>query len=381
MASIQPRGNKYQLRVRHALLAKPFFWTFDTEPQARAYGEQLESMLAQGIVPAELHDKKPTSRITLTGVIDDYLDKAHPAASDRELLRVVAAEVCVKVSDVTYAWAADYVRTLKTTNNLAPGTIRKRVGSLARVLDWHHRATTGQDQVNPFRLLPRGYSGYTDNEAKAAPDGVKRDVKRDRRISHGEILGARAALAGTKRKDRERPWGNDPDFAALFDLILGTGLRLSEAYRSRPEQFDLEQGFMRVAGSKGHRGALKPRVVVLRESVVEVLRGQFARRGAQELLFPFWDGDPAGVKKAQSRLTARFRSLFDYAEVLDITEHDLRHSACCDWFELRNAQGQWAFSEVEIAKMMGWSSLDMVLRYASFRAGDLADRLRVKEAS
>jgi hypothetical protein len=38
MASIQNRAGKWQLRVVHKLLPKPFFDTFLDEAEARAYG-------------------------------------------------------------------------------------------------------------------------------------------------------------------------------------------------------------------------------------------------------------------------------------------------------------------------------------------------------
>ncbi|HPB66008.1 MAG TPA: hypothetical protein PLW80_05570 [Spirochaetales bacterium] len=38
MASIQKRGDKYQVRIKHRLLPKPLFVTLDTEDAASAYG-------------------------------------------------------------------------------------------------------------------------------------------------------------------------------------------------------------------------------------------------------------------------------------------------------------------------------------------------------
>ena len=75
------------------------------------------------------------------------------------------------------------------------------------------------------------------------------------------------------------------------------------------------------------------------------------------------------------RLSARFGTLFAYAGVTDMTEHDLRHCATCMWFGLRDAGGRWVFSEIEICRIMGWSDTRMALRYASLRGEDLAARL------
>jgi integrase len=263
---------------------------------------------------------------------------------------------------------------------LAPGTIRKRVGALARVLDWHlastHVAGDGAAPANPLRLLPSGYSQYSPTEkrelaAKGLPARV--DERRDRRLLPDEERQLRAALAGEKRPDRERPWGPDPAFALLFDLIIDTGLRLREAYTLRIDQVDLQRGVLRVDGTKGARGQIKPRVVPLKRHLRTALASWCDGRAG--LLWPYWDGTAPGLKPATAKLSARFRTLFAYAQVPEMTEHDLRHEACCRWFELRDDAGRWVFSDVEVARIMGWSSLAMALRYASLRGEDLAARL------
>ena len=374
MPSVQPRGDKFQLRVKHKLLPKPFFFTFPTNEAAAAYGEQLHSLLQRGIVPMELLEQTPNSPRTLMGtIVTGYLATSGPSPTDRELLNVIHEEVkTVRESEVTYAWVEQYVRGLKLKSHLAPGTIRKRVGSLARVLDWHHRSTTGRDQVNPFRLLPRGYSTYSEEEGlQVAP---KVDIERDRRMTPEELKRTRAALAGEKAEGKERPLRDDVEFRALFEVIRETGLRLQEAYTLRRQQVDLVRGLIHVEGSKGHRGARKPRMVPMRPALVTLLTAYC--KGREGLLFPtLWDGTPGGRRETKSRLVARFTTLFAYAKVADFTEHDLRHCACCDWYEMRNAQGHWTFSDIEIAKIMGWSSLKMCLRYASFRGEDLSSRL------
>ena len=143
MASIQQRGNKHQLRVKHKLLPKPFFFTFDTEAEAKTYGEQLEALLSRGIPPQELLAKPPVADDPLLiEVIREYSKRAPITDSDSKLLGVVLTEMPgLRVSGVTFRWAEEYVRDRKIKDKLAPGTIRKRVGLLGRVLDWHIRQT------------------------------------------------------------------------------------------------------------------------------------------------------------------------------------------------------------------------------------------------
>lgn len=367
MASIQQRGRKHQVRMTVPGTGK-VFKTFDTREEADAFVERVGQVTSLGYVPEDLM-KRPVrqERVALARVVADYAALDSTTPSDRELLPVAARGLeRVWVRDLTYKRVEAYVAQLKT-QRLAPGSIRKRVGALARALDWHHRRETGKDQSNPFRLLPRGYSAYP-----AGPDNVV-DVARDRVLSPDGLARVRAALAGERRPDRERPWGPDPLFALFFELVLGTGLRLSEAFRLRVDQVDLQRGFLRVEGSKGRRGAKKPRNVPL----LPALRTALAERcaGRAGLVFPYWDGRASELKRASARLSSRFSTLFAYAQVEDFTEHDLRHCACCAWVKMRRPTGGWTFSEVEIAKIMGWSNLAMMLRYASLRGEDLADRL------
>lgn len=372
MPSIQPRGGRFQLRVVHKLLPKPFFWTFDDRPAAEDYGDKLVALLDRGIVPAELLPKPADGRdaTPLVTVIERYVAAATPTTSEAALLDTLRKGLKgVSIHQVTYAWVEAYVAKAKLGAALAPGSIRKRVGALARVLDWYHRTTTGRDQVNPFRLLPRGYSAYA--------GGERVDISRDRRLLPAEEAAVRLALSGVKREGRERALAADPEFTLMFELILETGVRLSEAFRLRVDQVDGVVGVIRLQGSKAARGRQKPRVVPLKP----VIRARLVRwcEGRVGLVFSFWDGTAEGVRRATNRLSARFSTLFDYAGVLDFTEHDLRHEAACRWVTLKVGEG-WAFSDVELCRILGWTDTKMLLRYASLRGEDLVDRLGAFDA-
>lgn len=378
MASIQERAGKWQLRVVHKLLPKPFFSTFTNDVEANAYGVQLESLLDRGIVPVELLEKgKRGDNPLLLRLIEDSLSDASIAPSDRATLALLGKAVgAVRLLSVTAAWADTWVTEMKVEQHLAPSTIRKRVECLARVIDHYWRLRAGDVPANPLRMMPRGYSVATEREALALAGKnrvVKRDVQRDRRLLPEELVRIRSALAGEKRPGRERALEADAAFSLLFELIVNSGLRLSEAYGLRAEQVDVARWVLRLSGSKGHRGAIKPRVVPLVPALREPLAARCRDRVG--LLFPFWDGTPEDKPLATGRLSARFATLFDFAQVPDCTEHDLRHEATCRWVELRDPAGRWVFSEIEVCKIMGWSDFKMMLRYASLRGEDLSARL------
>lgn len=226
--NVQPRGTKFQLRVKHRLLPKAFFSTFPDEVEARSYGDRLQALLDRDIVPQELLADAPRGPDDplLFNVIGDYIKHAPVTASDRALLGLMTSELAgVRVGGVSVLWASGYVTRLKIKSHLAPSSIRKRVGVLGRVLDWHLRkilAAGVHPPSNALRLLPSGYSGYTEADAaELAKRGldIKRDVVRDRRLGPGEEARILDALAGKKRADRERALKPDETFTMFYHLI------------------------------------------------------------------------------------------------------------------------------------------------------------------
>jgi len=220
---------------------------FETEDLARAWAADVDKLLHAGIVPTQLAEApKKTHKSTLLGpVIRAYLQRDQHSSSDEEVLGRLFDELGhVKLDDITFAWCEKWVKDLKTVSNLAPGTIRKRVGALSRVLDWHLRSSATVQMANPLHLLPRGYSTYTKADTKvvvALKGTPKVDEVRDRRLAPGETSRIRAALAGEKREDKERPLAlpDGPAMGVLFEVIVGTGFRLKEAYMLRLEDIDL----------------------------------------------------------------------------------------------------------------------------------------------
>jgi integrase len=381
--NVQQRRSRFQLRVTHKLLPKPFFFTFDSADAARDYGNRLDGLLARGVVPVELLEESSSRKgfdILLAQMLSEYTKCAPITDSDDALLGHMMDEITgVRMSQVTFSWVDAYVGRLKMERQLKPSTIRKRVGVLGRVVDWHLRRTTPTNETvpaNPFRLLPTGYSSYSRSDAErldAVGLKAKRDEVRDRRMTPEELQSVEDALNGHAREDRERSLAIDPAFTMLYALLIDTGMRLSEGFRLRVEQVDLAKGLLKIDGSKGHRGALKPRNIPLKPELKARLQTYCTNRVG--LMFPFWDGSREDFRKCSARLSARFATLFDYAGVPDFSCHDLRHEATCRWVTLRNPRGNWTFNEVEICRIMGWTDMSMMLRYGSLRGEDLVSRL------
>ena len=270
MAAVTNRGGRWQIRVTHKLLpGGKFFHTFDDEGAARTYAQNLETLLDRGIVPLDFFEKKPrTSDPILEKILNNHIPRA--ASTDKEILALLVKEVGkLRLSQVTTIWTDEWVRKMKQEFNLSPSTLRKRVESLARAIDEHVRLSTPDGSVrlvNPLRLLPKGYSQYRDSDVKALEKvgkKSKRDVSRDRRMEPDEAVRIQAVLDGEKREDKQRAWPVEPAFKLLYELIVDTGLRLSEAYTLRVKQYDVTRGILNADGSKRRDGVPKPRVVPL----------------------------------------------------------------------------------------------------------------------
>ena len=385
MASVRETpGGKFELCIRHKLLAKRVYLTFDERVAAEQYGAQCDALLQGGVVPAGLvvDVAKPAERLSI--MLLAWMNSGAPAKSDLEVLKLLVHEVgALRLDQVTYNWALVWIKDYKLVANYAPGTIRKRVAALSRCLDDYMRRHPDVVASNPLRLLPRGTASYSALDAAQAVAVNKQprvDMQRDRRLMPGEIERIMAALQGVKRADRERPLtGTDlPFFKLLFELIYYTGARLREAYRLRVEQIDLRRRSLQVHSSKQWHGRLKHRDIPMRPELHALLTAHLkaAEYAPGALLFPFWDGTESGLDAATSRLSARFRGLFQYAMCVGLTEHDLRHEVTCQWYELKGADGHWLFREKEIDTIMGWApGSTMAARYASFRAEGLAERM------
>jgi integrase len=263
------------------------------------------------------------------------------------------------------------------------------VQALGRSLDEWNRHHQDAPVINPVRMLPKGYSTYSEVDKRVAEAGGKKakiDVTRDRRLHPGEEDRIIAALSGVQRDDRQRalslPGGNA--MLTMFLIIVYSGLRLREAYTLKRSQIDLENKVMTVQSTKQWRGKVVYRSVPMRQEVHRALVAYLSTRsllpGAR--MFPFMDEEGAhSLTVVSQRLSARYRIAFEYAGCHDLREHDLRHEATCRWLEMKGADGNWLFRLEELNKFMGWSAgSTMAQRYASFRGSDLAQRIWVTEA-
>lgn len=391
MASVRKTpGGKFELCIRHKLLPKRVYLTFDDERQAAQYGDQCDMLLKAGVVPAGLVEDKAKPQARLSLILRAWINSGTPARSDVDVLGLLLGEVgSLRVDQLTYTWAQGWVKDLKLIANYSPGTIRKRIGALSRCLDDYLRKHPDVMVGNPLRLLPRGAATYNAQDAAQAlalGKKPKTDEVRDRRLKPGELSRILKALAGEKRVDRERAMELKEAGALhmLFLLILYSGLRLREAYNLRVSQVHMKARTIHVKSSKQWYGRVKFRDMPMRKELHAALVHYLSLKeyADDDLMFPWWDGEAKTLASVTSKLSGQFGRLFAYAQCEGLTEHDLRHEATCQWYELKAADGQWMFRDKEVERIMGWApGSTMAARYASFRAEDLAERLYKEEAA
>jgi integrase len=389
---LKPSG-KWEIGLRHPSLPKGRkYFIFDTEGEAIAYAQQWKLMKHADIPPpAELTaPTSPGDGVRLSRILGAWSDSGFAAPSQILTLKTVTREVgSVRFSDANYKWLTGYLRTLKVEKNLSPASIKHRIQALGRAIDEYLRHNVDVKISNPVKLLPKGYSTYSDVDAQmvqAKGGKVKVNVVRDRRLLPGEHEKIVAVLSGYERPDRSRGLqlkGGDA-LLTLYLLILNTGLRLKEAYTLTRGQVDMANKVIHVQETKQWRGKISYRDVPMRPEVHQALSSYFSTRPPFEPgahIFPFLheegvEDGKKGLVRASQRLSFRFRIAFEYMDIVGLHEHDLRHEATCRWLELKDADGRDLFRLEELNKIMGWKPGSvMAQRYASFRGVDLAQRL------
>jgi integrase len=351
MAYKRIRNNKYHYTVTSKLLPNGrVYLTFDDEQEGDDYTKKLDALLAAGKVPAEFKAKRGAI-ITIADAIDQYLSSLDVPDSDRELLGVVRKrQGHQQISRLDYAWADKYVSDMKL-NDLSPSTIRHHVGALARCLDWIKRRGDTLMVSNPLRELPKRYAS-----------GHKDEFERDVRLDADHEKEVIRIILGGKPKDKERGFvfDNPMEMLMLFMIALESGMRLSEIYTLEKNQVHFDKLTIFLDKTKNGDKRQVPMTTTLHNALQN-----YVASIETENLFSF-----KGTRKAVTgRLSQTFGRIFEAAGCPDFTFHGLRHEATSRFYERTN------LSDLEIAKILGWRSLKVALRYANLRASNLSSKM------
>ncbi|WP_374355022.1 site-specific integrase [Chitinimonas sp.] len=391
MATVREKPNgTFEFRItRKGLLPKPLYWTVypDEYESALLRAKEIEAMLDKGIVPTELaeRDDKRARQDLVGAVIRDYMLTQTITLDDQRQLNTLLDEPFTKLplASLNGEWADSWVTKMKREWNLAPSTIRKYVGALARCLDWYIRKRPDDLKANPLRMLPKRYATYNDTDtALAVQNGgvAKDDIARDRRLEMAEETEVRRILAGGKPHKRERAFELQYQAALefLFDLALESGMRLREMATLDVDQVQIDKRTIFLDKTKnGDKRQVPMSSVALtalaryQAHVQQSTRGMAGFSFDNGRLFPWWNGSAsrADLEKMTSKLSGLFGRVFDAAGCGDIHFHDLRHEATSRLYERTN------LSDLEISKITGHKDIRMLSRYANLRGSNLAERL------
>jgi integrase len=376
---VRARSNarSFELRVKHPLLGKPVYRTFDSREDAERAGRAALEELGRNVVPSWLQpDDRPQLR-TVGQAIHQYRRVASPPRSTELLLDTIARDIgTTALSTVDFAWAEQWIRQMKVTRLSTPGTIRKKKGALSAVLDWVREKHPQCLASNPLRRLPHGYSAYNRRlkaELAAMDKDVPFDEERDRRIGAQEearIVEALAAQieAAKNVDDKARAEG----MLLMFQLALQTAMRMRELYTLSVAQVKLAERTIALERTKNG----DKRQVPLNRAALKLLQSPWPALDAVRrdgLLLPFWDGDldEDALRKTTSKVSKLFQQVFAKVGCVDLHFHDTRHEAVCRW--VLNAPVP--LTSEEVGRAAGMRDARTRQRYLSLRGNELADKL------
>lgn len=351
MASKRVRNGRYHYTIVSKVLPNGrVYLTFDDEAEGDSYTAKLDALLKEGKVPTEFLSKKGAI-ITVADGIDQYLIGVDVPDSDQQLLGIARGRIGKeKISALNYAWADKYVLGMKESN-LSPSTIRHHVGAVARCFDWIKRRGDTLMGSNPLRELPKRYAS-----------GHKAEFERDRRLTDEEEIEVRRIILGGKSAGKERGFAfSDPQaMLMLFDIAIETGMRLSEIYTLDKSQVDLAERTIFLDKTKNGSKRQVPMTTTIHIKLTNYI---------ESLATPSLFNLEGKRKDISSRLSQTFGRIFESAGCGEFTFHGLRHEATSRFYE------KTTLTDLEIAKILGWKSLKMALRYANLRASTLSTKL------
>lgn len=241
------------------------------------------------------------------------------------------------------------------TADFGPGSLR---GYLSGLMDTHERSSICRrlSAIRSFLKYLRS-QGWIDRDigALVPTPKARRPLPRFMKIDEmRELVEAPDLSKRLGRRDR-----------ALFELMYGCGLRVSEAVGLNLGDLDLREGWVRVLG-KGRKERMVPFGAPAREAIVSHLREDRKEAGPT---------DPLYVNCRGTRLTARsvarilHKHLVRIASARSLSPHGLRHSFATHLLmagaDLRTIQ-----------EMLGHATLSTTQRYTHVDLGALMDEYR-----
>lgn len=326
MASIRPRGERWQARVTRQGFP-PETKSFRTKQEAEAWARAIETEIDKGT-----HQNRSTAeRTTLADVLARYAEEVTPdkKGAKEEAIRLAAMGRTrlgkYALANITPAVVASYRD--ERLKKVTPGTVLRDLAMLSSVLN-HARREWGFAIDNAVQAIRK----------PRQPQGRERVLSADEE---------RALLEAAAPAGRRNPW-----MQPIIVLALETAMRRGEILALRWEHVSLDKRTALLPDTKnGSR-----RVVPLSSRAVETLRALPRSIGGE--VFPV----------SAAALNKRFERACERAGITDLRFHDLRHTGT-------TRLAQKLPNLAELSAVTGHKSLQMLKRYFHPDAEDLARKL------
>jgi integrase len=329
MASVSNRGpHQWQVIVRRKGYPSQTE-TFRTKAQAESWGRQIEAQMDVGT----FRDRRALAGITLGNALEKYLESVTPTKRAptaernriKQLLRhPLAQRLMVSLQAKDFASYRD--QRLKQVGN---NTVRLELALLSHL----------------YSRAENEWSWPLTHALKAVSKPKPGDG-RERRLEGDEEQRLRTAIH--RPRACAAIW-----LEACVDLALETGMRIGEILSLKWSQVDLEKCCVRLEKTKnGSR-----RTVGLTHKAESVL--QTLPRVGPLVINSFYD--TAGLDTAFARTCKA-------AGIEGLRFHDLRHEAASRFAPAMQAH--------ELAKLMGWKTLQMAMRYYNPKDADIVEIVR-----
>jgi integrase len=318
MASISKRGDyQYQIVIRRKGYPSQTK-TFETRVDAERWARDVESRMDKGL----FRDRKQVEQLTLGDALERYAQTVTPTkrghVSEANRIKLLQRHPIAlrSLGNLQSRDFADYrdERLLQVSAN----TARLELALLS------HLHTIAIKEWS----LPLEHVVKNIRKPKAGPG-------RERRLSGNEEIHLMAAL------NRPTARGAQVWLGACTQLAIETGMRAGEILGLDWKQVNLDRGVIRLEQSKNGSG----RTVPLSEAAVAALR-QLPTHISGRVIPNFHD--TSGLDRA-------FKRLCKAAGIDGLRFHDLRHEAASRLAPHMPVQ--------TLAKVMGWQTLQMAMRY------------------
>ncbi len=331
MATITARGD-YQFQ---AIIRRKGFpsqtKTFETRSEAERWAREVESKMDTGY----FSDRREAEKTTLAQALQKYLDQVtctkKGATAERNRIKQLQRHP-IALRSLASLRAKDFTQYRdERLEEVSANTVRLELALLSHlytiaIKEW------SMPLVHELRNVRKPQAGPA----------------RERRLESGEETRLRTAL----RRPEDR--GAGVWVEACIDLAIETGMRAGEILTLDWKQVNIEVGTLRLTKTKNGCG----RTVPLTDKAVAVLK-KLPRDIGGQVIPNFYD--TSGLDRA-------FKRVCHAAGIEDLRFHDLRHEAASRFAPHMTAP--------ILAKIMGWKTIQMAMRYYVGPAKPQKPRLR-----